>query len=154
MRIERRKQQGFTLIELMIVVAIIGILAAIAIPQYQNYVIRSQAAEASTELGSIRPQIAEFYASTGHFPTSNESAGIQAPATSITGKYVTSVDVGSTNKKAVTITFGNAANEVLSGHTIVYSMIATGSSIELQCTDAGDVPTQYLPSDCRNNQQD
>ncbi len=69
------KQQGFTLIELMIVVAIIGILAAIAIPQYQNYVARSQVAEAFNLFGTIKTAIGVYYNIEGKFPTSNVKAG-------------------------------------------------------------------------------
>ena len=76
-------QKGFTLIELMIVVAIIAILAAIAIPAYQDYVIRSQVSEGMSLLDGSKTAVAEFYSNRGHFPTNNESAGL-APKASIT----------------------------------------------------------------------
>ena len=88
-----KKQQGFTLIELMIVVAIIAILAAIAISQYQDYVIRSQVSEGSSLADGTKTAVAEFYNNYGRFAADNASYGLSPPA-SIAGKYVTQVDAG------------------------------------------------------------
>ena len=89
---EMRKQQGFTLIELMIVVAIIGILAAIAIPAYQDYTIRAQVSEGLNLTGACKAAVTEFYQDTGGFPTDNTEAGL-ANAADIEGKYTVSVTV-------------------------------------------------------------
>ena len=86
-------QKGFTLIELMIVVAIIAILAAIAIPAYQNYLIRSQVSEGVTLADGAETAIAEFYSNHGVFPGSNLSAGLPATPGSISGKYVSTSTV-------------------------------------------------------------
>ncbi|MBT8100815.1 MAG: prepilin-type N-terminal cleavage/methylation domain-containing protein, partial [Gammaproteobacteria bacterium] len=81
-----KKQQGFTLIELMIVVAIIGILAAIAIPAYQDYTIRAQVSEGLSLSGGAKAAISEFTMDTGNFPSTNAEAGVSASGT-IQGKY-------------------------------------------------------------------
>ncbi len=85
-----KKQQGFTLIELMIVVAIIGILAAIAIPAYSDYTIRAQVSEGLNLSGGAKAAVSEFSMDTGRFPSDNATAGIAVNATDINGKYVTS----------------------------------------------------------------
>jgi prepilin-type N-terminal cleavage/methylation domain-containing protein len=85
-------KNGFTLIELMIVVAIIGILAAIAIPAYQDYVIRSQVSEGLAMASAAKVSVAEYYANKGGWPLDNSAAGLGAAST-IQGKYVSSIGV-------------------------------------------------------------
>src|SRR5689334_15226234 len=101
-----KNQKGFTLIELMIVVAIIAILAAIAISQYQDYVIRSQVSEGSSLADGTKTALAEFYNNTGRFPDSNASAGLAAAA-DIQGNYVSQLDV-STHKILATFASSGA----------------------------------------------
>lgn len=143
-----RIQKGFTLIELMIVVAIIAILAAIAIPAYQDYLIRTQVTEGMTLGEGAKAAVWDFVSNTGRFPPNNQSAGL-ASATSIAGSYVAKVDV--TGGK-ITATFGNSANTAIktaSANTLVLSPWTNGGSILWTCTPS-TVNPKYLPSSCRN----
>ena len=143
-------QKGFTLIELMIVVAIIAILAAIAIPAYQNYLIRTQVTEGVTLMDGAKVAITEYYANHGTYPPNNTSAGL-APAASILGKYVTSVTVANAGTAGtITSLFGQQASTKISGLNVVLrgSVPANGENVTWTCT--GSVDPKYLPSSCRN----
>ncbi|MHA6204395.1 pilin [Dyella soli] len=142
-------QKGFTLIELMIVVAIIAILAALAIPAYQDYVIRTQVSEGAVLSDGAKTAFAEFYSNKGAFPTVNASAGL-ATAVSIAGKYVTSVAVANNGK--ITATFNQPdANSKILNKLLVYSAITNAGSISWSCkASAGTtVDPKYLPTVCR-----
>ena len=143
-----RKQSGFTLIELMIVVAILAILMAIAIPAYQDYTIRSQVSEGMNLSGGARTAVAEFWTDRGTFPGSNESAGLSAPA-SITGEYVDTVTVGANG--VITAKFGGVANAEIQGKSLVLTPTAAAGagSIEWGCQNTTSVPPRYLPARCR-----
>jgi|SRR6187402_2603667 len=142
-------QKGFTLIELMIVVAIIAILAAIAIPQYQNYLIRTQVSEGMNLADGAKTAVSEFYNNKGYFPTANKSAGLPLAA-SINGKYVSGVNVGTTQGK-ITATFGKESNSKIKNDIVVLSAYDQGGSITWNCKSAAgtNVPDAYLPTSCR-----
>ncbi|MGF6493017.1 type IV pilus assembly protein PilA [Luteibacter sp. 621] len=147
MRPFHRRQTGFTLIELMIVVAIIAILAAIAVPQYQDYMIRTQVSEGLETVAGAKTAIWEFRTNRGYFPKSNESAGLPS-ATSIAGKYVSSIKLLETGKVEIAYEQGDA-NDNLHGKTVVLSPIDNGGSIGWTCSSSA--ANRYLPATCRSN---
>lgn len=139
----KKMQQGFTLIELMIVVAIIGILAAVALPAYQDYTKRTHVAEGLSLAGGAKASVTEFYSSMGHFPANHTSAGLAA-STEIKGNAVTSVAVaGGTG--LITITYND---KVQSGNTLLLSPATGAGSVTWKCK-GGNVDTKYRPSNCR-----
>jgi type IV pilus assembly protein PilA len=153
---KKNMQKGFTLIELMIVIAIIGILAAIAIPAYQDYTIRAQVSEGPSLAASAKTAVAEFYTNAGNFPANNTSAGLSSAA-SITGNYVSSVAVAN---GLITITYSNTApqraNSAINNETLALSPFTTAGSVHWSCTTspggaamANPVLAKYLPSSCR-----
>ncbi|NII71613.1 type IV pilus assembly protein PilA [Dyella sp. SG562] len=140
-------QKGFTLIELMIVVAIIAILAAIAIPAYQDYTIRSQVSEGLSLADASKTSLAEYYSNYGDFPTNQTSAGLPAP-TAISGNYVKQVDATGT-KGQIQITYGNKSNTKITGKILILSSSTTAGSTTWKCKST-TVDPKYLPSSCRN----
>ena len=148
-----KNQQGFTLIELMIVVAIIAILAAIAISQYQDYVIRSQVSEGSSLADGVKTAIGEFYNHYGRFPngtgSDNASLGLSLPA-SIIGSYVGSVGVHSGTIFAwYDSTSPFKANTALEGLRLVFTPTPNAGSMSWTCTGGPGLKDKWLPASCR-----
>ena len=140
-----KKQQGFTLIELMIVVAIIGILAAIAIPAYQDYTIRAQVSEGLNLSGGAKAAVTEFFQDRGSFPLDNDQAGL-APETDISGKYVNDV---LNAEGLITVTYGYDAHTTINGESIEMSPVTHAGSVEWVCKSQGTIVNKHLPAACR-----
>jgi len=157
-------QKGFTLIELMIVVAIIGILAAIAIPAYQDYTIRAQVTEGLNLMSDVKAGVAESYAQEGVWPVDEATIGIVA-ATDKTGKYVTAVNV---DAGTITVTFGNQSNANITGDFLSMRPLVSAAGDVVWVCGTRAVPTgavdpgtggsgadqtslegKYLPANCR-----
>ena len=160
-------QKGFTLIELMIVVAIIGILAAIAIPAYQDYTIRAQVSEGMNLAAAAKAAVAETYLNKGAAPLARTNAGMSAVATDTNGKYVTQVNVV---KGTIQVTYGgNEVNAQIKGKVLaIQPYVTVDKSVSWQCGMAAvpgagvvmdataptangttDVDPRFLPAACR-----
>ena len=141
-------QKGFTLIELMIVVAIIAILAAIAVNQYQDYVIRSQVSEGSSLADGVKTAIVEYVDNRGSFPGSNYSAGLASPG-SISGQFVSKVDVGLV-RGVIRVYYGtvNASPKLPVTQILQFSAVSHAGSVEWHCK-SDSLPQKWCASSCK-----
>jgi len=159
-------QKGFTLIELMIVIAIVGILAAIAIPAYQNYTIRSQVTEGLSLADGWKTGVSEYYAQNGSFPTSQSSAGgagTLAVTGASVGKYVGAIALSTGGAIMVTYS-GSQVNGKLSGGVLalnpgtdtnndviwVCGTQSVPTSVTISGTGSTTIQAAYLPSSCHS----
>ncbi|WP_446830386.1 pilin [Candidatus Foliamicus sp.] len=157
------RTKGFTLVELMIVIAIIGILAALAIPAYQDYTIRAQVQEGVSLSLQTRNAVTEAFMTTGAGPANRTAAGLSADSTDTQGRYVTSVDIIDSE---VVVTFGNEANRLIADARLFLTPYIgeDGSSLVWRCGNAPapdgealgaeeaatDLENAYLPQTCRS----
>ncbi len=142
----KKVQKGFTLIELMIVVAIIGILAAIAVPMYLDYTVRSQVAEGLSLASGAKVAVAEYYQDQGTYPGDNATAGLDAAA-NIIGGYVTQVEV--TGAGLIQVTFGNDANAKITTAVLTMTPTDNQGSIGWSCAGDATLVDKWLPTACR-----
>lgn len=134
------KIKGFTLIELMIAVAIVGILSSLAIPAYKDYLIKSQVSEGLSLAGGAKIYITDFYAQKGRLPETS----VEATLPSTTGSFVADLKI---EDSIVKITFNQNANRILVGEKVDMTPIITGNNnIKFECSST--LPKKYLPANC------
>ena len=155
---QSKLQKGFTLIELMIVVAIVGILAAIAIPAYQDYTIRAKISEGITAADQLRSAVADFYATQGHMPASTSMGGNATATDGITAvngaKYVSEVDYTQTSATVgnLQVKYHAIGSQVTAGMGLMYTGTGSSTSVAWGCTTTGtgtSLPAKYAPANCR-----
>lgn len=138
-----KMQKGFTLIELMITVAIVGILAAVALPAYQDYTIRAQFTEGMVLADGAKSTVVEYHANKGVLPVTNTEAGYSGGK----GKFVTGVAVGTAG--AITATFGGDANAKLKTKTVTLTPVEDSTTGNLVWTCKSDADAKYVPTSCK-----
>ena len=140
-----KQQKGFTLIELMIVIAIIGILAAIAIPAYQEYTIRAKVSEGLSLVSAAKLAVTETYDSTGGTVSGHAAWGLPL-ATSITGNNVSSVTVADSG--TITVEYVSLGGSAVDGDTVIMAPAFNAGSTTWNC-QAGSLVSKYRPANCR-----
>jgi type IV pilus assembly protein PilA len=141
----KRKQQAFSMIELMTVMAIIGVLTAFALPAYQGYSIRAQIAEGLGLTGPLTLALAAYRNDNGIYPSDNSEAALPPPD-GYAGRYVDSIGI---NGNVISILYGNQANAQINGRFITLSATGSDGSVRWTCASGGSIANSYLPPSCR-----
>jgi type IV pilus assembly protein PilA len=138
-------QQAFTMIELMTVMAIIGMLTAFALPAYQSYTIRAQVAEGLALTGPLTLAISAYRNDHGAFPTDNAEAALPPPD-GYAGRFVESIGI---NDNVISILYGNDANTLIHGQFVTLTASGNDGSVSWTCASRGPISNGYLPPSCR-----
>lgn len=141
----KRVQKGFTLIELMIVIAIVGILAAVALPAYQDYTIRARISEPLALLGEAKTSMTEYYIANGILPPDATAAGIR---TAIGTDLVSTMGINAAGDILVTLT-GHPSLGPAADASIKFSNMGTASGTIVYKCVPGTITPKYLPANCR-----
>lgn len=143
----KTNQQGFTLIELMIVVAIIGILAAVAIPAYQDYTVRAKVTEVISMAAGAKTSISEYYLSEGAMPADAGVAGVSTDDT--VSDYVSDISYSSASSTVGTVEYTLTDLHADADSTsIIFEGTGADSGVQWSC-NTGTVPDRFLPANCR-----
>ena len=142
---KKTNQKGFTLIELMIVIAIVGILAAVALPAYQDYTIRARISEPLALLGEAKTTMTEFFIANGTLPASANAAGVRSV---IGTDLVSTMGITAAGNIVVTMTSDPSLGPA-GGMTIVFSNMGTGAGTIVYKCVPGTIAPKYLPANCR-----
>lgn len=146
----KKVQQGFTLIELMIVVAIIGILAAVAIPAYQDYTVRAKMSEALLVGSGAKSSVSEYYVSEGSMPATEAAAGIDTTGTNYATPVVQEMNYSQTSATVgvITIDINAIGGDTAAGDDFTLTGTGSPQGVSWECA-AGSIDPKYLPSTCR-----
>lgn len=129
----------------MIVVAIIGVLASLAMPAYQTYSIRAQISEGFNMTGPLKNAVAEYDMDNGNFPANNAAAALQV-ATEYRSEFVSQISVAG---PVISIQYGNQAHSIINGQTVTITAARNNGSYQWSCDSGGVIPLNYLPQVCR-----